>query len=74
MWLQKAFGNVKLKKTSSIYRFFLYRYLTILNLLNAAYETLVLNSAFQVKPQEAKRGKIKSFTLVMFIPQPEALL
>lgn len=47
---------------------------TILNLLNTPYETVVLNSASQVKPQEAKGGKIKSFPPVLFIPQPEALL
>lgn len=42
--------------------------ITILNLLNIPYETVILNSASQVKPQEAKGGKIKSFTLVLFIP------
>lgn len=37
--------------------------LTILNLLNTPYETVILNSASQAKPQEAKGGKMKSFTL-----------
>lgn len=37
--------------------------LTLLNLLNTPYKTVILNSASQGKPQKAKEGKIKSFTL-----------
>lgn len=65
-WILKMW-KYKVKKTLFII-FFLNHYLTILNLLNTPYETVVLNSASQVKPQEAKEGKIKSFTLVMLIP------
>lgn len=48
--------------------------LTMLNQINTPHETVILNSASQAKPREAKGGKIKSFTLVMLIPQTEALL
>lgn len=65
-WILKMW-KYKVKKTLFII-FFLNHYLTILNLLNTPYEKVVLNSASQVKPQEAKEGKIKSFTLVMLIP------